>query len=74
MSASSSEQPESSYPPGGWWTKKQVAKFLNWSVRTLERKVQRGSFPRPVKLSGLPRFERQAVLAYIEQSKRREQP
>jgi excisionase family DNA binding protein len=47
-------------------TLKQAASHLAVSARTLEREIQRGRFPRPLKIGRSTRVELAAVLRYID--------
>lgn len=48
-------------------TLQQAAQMLGVSTRTLEREIQRGHFPRPLKIGRfMRRVERAAVIRYIE--------
>ncbi len=47
-------------------TLQQAAERLAVSKRTLEREIQRGRFPRPLKIGQATRVELSAVLRYVE--------
>lgn len=47
-------------------TLQQAADRLAVSARTLEREIQRGHFPRPLKIGRATRVELSAVLRYVE--------
>lgn len=48
---------------------KQVAQTLCVCRRTLEREIQRGRFPRPVKIGSASRWPASEVNAYVESLK-----
>jgi len=47
-------------------TLQQAAEHLAVSKRSLEREIQRGRFPRPLKIGRATRVELSAVLRYVE--------
>lgn len=63
------ESGESSAVPQLLLTLQQAADSLAISRRTLEREIQRGRFPPPLKIGGAARVERASVLRYVESLK-----
>ncbi len=50
---------------GQWIGKAEVAAALNISIRSLERRVMRGEFTRPVKFGRLWRWRRSTLDSYL---------
>lgn len=55
-------------------TRKQVAELLGVSTRTMYSVVQRGEFPAPIAIFGMPRWEKTTVLDFIEKAKKHKKP
>lgn len=47
-------------------TKKQVSEILKISTRSLDRLIEKGDFPRGLKLGGVPRWKRSTVEEAID--------
>ena len=48
-------------------TKKQVSEILKISTRSLDRLIEKGHFPKGLKLGGVPRWRRSVVDEAIDQ-------
>ena len=49
-------------------TIKEVAAYLNVSVRTLERELSAGTFPQPVRIGRLRRWRQEDIDQYLERT------
>ena len=46
----------------------QVADYLQVSTRTVWRRIEIGKFPKPIYITGYPRWDKEELLAYIKKT------